>query len=275
MIISYVKRTLIALSLFALSAAYAHETGIHQTGKVTQRPPYSLLWLPDGRLLLGHAHGVLVTRDYGRRWNVLARQSNLGVVTLQFAGKRIIASGKQLYATSTKGERWSPGRLNNLKGTNLRAYAVNAWKTNEHYAWEAQSGLHASRDNGRSWRSLRALTLPRGVQSLAVNQQGDIYAAHGDDGVWVSRDAGNSFARLRAPDRQLGALAVAKDGNLWAGGKSGLWRRNQALWVFMADEQVTAFAVDPRSPSEAVWIDEAGRVHRNENLFAQPGQQQP
>ncbi|BCZ90020.1 hypothetical protein [Thermus thermophilus] len=83
------KRTLAFLSVALALGALAQVP----VGQVATRDVHALLWLPDGRLLLGHHDGLQVSEDEGRIWQDLVRKTGFDAMALVLEGDRLLAAG--------------------------------------------------------------------------------------------------------------------------------------------------------------------------------------
>ena len=257
----------LALSVaLVINGAAAHGNDDHDQvrtiGKIQTRDAHALLWLPDGRLLLGHHDGVHVSTNSGATWKALLDRPNFDAMNLQRAGNTIVLSGHDVYATSTDGKTWKGRTFKGLAGTDLHAYAVNPAKVNEHYAWEARSGLHASRDGGRSWKVVTPKNLPPDVVKLTAGRDA-LYAVSARTGLWRSTGGARTWEPVKTPLDEVYTAEIAGDGSVWLGGKGGVWRQQNGTWSNIADTSAFLIAVNPKKPAEAVWVDTQGNVVRN------------
>lgn len=255
------KRVSILLAALAWSVASAHGNEGKPVGQIQARDAHALLWLPDGRLLFGHHDGVQVSGDRGVTWKKLLDKPNFDAMNLQLAGRSVVLAGHDVYATSPDGKRWVNRTPKGLGGTDLHGYAVDPGNAGRHYAWEAATGLYGSTDGGLTWKLLTAQNLPPDVMKLAAGPKGTLSALSARTGLWRSTNGGKSFAALQTPEAQPDTLGVAADGALWVGGKSGVWRQQKNAWARIADEAALLIAVNPKRPTEAVWVDPQGAVH--------------
>jgi len=119
-------------------------------------------------------------------------------------------------------------------------------------------------DGGRTWKRLAAQQLPPSVVGLAASAKGTVFALTARNGLWQSTNGGRSFSAITTPERQLFTATVAADGALWVAGKTGVWRRQNTAWARVAAEAALLLAVNPNRPTQAVWVDDQGAVHRTE-----------
>lgn len=246
------------------ATAYGNEDRgqVYLTGKIKTRDAHALLWLPDGRLLLGHHDGVQVSSDRGTTWRALLDKPNFDAMNLQRAAKTFVLAGHDVYATSTDGKTWKDQTYKGIGGTDLHSYAVNPQNTKLHYAWEARSGLHASRDGGRTWKAVTPQNLPPDIIKLAASKDA-VYAVSARTGLWRSTDGARTFTAVQTPEANVYTVEVAPDGSVWLGGKSGVWRQKDSAWSNVADDSAFLIAVNPKRPGEAVWVDTQGKILRN------------
>lgn len=241
----------------------AHDDGARTVAQLRTRDAHALLWLPDGRLLLGHHDGVNVSTDRGATWKAALAKPNFDAMTLQRAGGTVVLAGHLVYAVSTDARRWTNKTPRGVRGFDFHAYAVDPKNTRRHFAWEASSGLYGSVDGGVTFKSLRPSGLPSDVIALAVDARGALYAASAAQGVKRAPRGSVRFQSVQTPEARPYTLTVAADGAVWIGGTSGVWRVAQGRWARINDEAAIAVAVNPKKPGEAVWIDLTGAVRRN------------
>jgi len=222
---------------------------------------HSLLWLPDGRILLGHHDGIRISADGGRNWRDLYQKSDFEALSLVFDGTRVLVAGHGVLAEWRGEGSFRPLQPKGLP-SDLEAYALNPKNPQQHFAWDMQQGLFQSLDGGQSWRKLPAQGLPPPdpsgktmVHALAMGSGGELYLTGMGVGLWVSRDNGNRFTPSSSPETELTTLRVGADGSLWAGGTSGLWRKVGSAWLLQAKDTVLALALNPRNPANVLWAD--------------------
>lgn len=185
-------------------------------------------------------------------------------------------------------ERWVP--LGPVGGT-VRLLAQGASDTGRLYAATERTGLFASRDGGRSWRSIRAGLLSGDIQRLAV-APGDpdaILIATAVDvpfyQVWRSRDGGTTWASATAPPAFEGQPLLAQDlafdpddaRTAYAATQHGIYRSldGGSTWDSWALPQV-ATAVIARAPgARGSWfaagfdtLDFHGAIYRSDDRGA-------
>ncbi|GEM86020.1 sialidase family protein [Meiothermus granaticius] len=247
----------LALLIF-LSLALAQPVSLVQAGG---RGIHSLLWLPDGRILLGHHDGVRISTDGGRSWGDLYKKTDFEALSLVLGGNRVLVAGHGVLA-EWRGE--GSLRLLKPKGlpANLEAYTLNPKNPRQHFAWDMNQRLFGSSDGGQTWRKLPAQGLPPPdpsgttmVHALAVGAGSELYLSGMGVGLWVSYDSGNRFTPLSSPETEITTLVVASDGSLWAGGIAGLWRRAGSGWLRQGQGSVLVLALNPRNPLNLLWAD--------------------
>jgi len=229
---------------------------------LSTRDAHALLWLPDGRLLLGHHDGVQVSSNQGRTWKTLLKRPNFDAMNLQRDGNTLVLAGHDVYATSADGRTWKTASTRGLGGTDLHGYAVSPVQSGLHYAWEARTGLHASRDGGRTWVSLAPRDLPGDIIKLTA-AKGALYAVSARAGVWLSTDGARSFRPVPAPVDDVLTVEVGPDGSVWIGARSGVWRASSGTWAHVSTRGALALAVNPKSARDAVWVTIDGQVLRS------------
>ncbi len=225
-------------------------------GQITTRDVHALLWLSDGRILLGHHDGILVLGEEGKGWQDLVRRRDWDAMNLAWDGQRLLVAGHYVYAESYNLRDFRPLKPRGLPGLDLHGYAIHPQNPLLHYAYEARGGLYMSQDGGRSWSKL---PYP-GSGAMAVGPEGTLYLAVPGRGL-VQRQ-GPRLETLPSPEPELYVLHVAPDGTLYTGGKLGLWQRTALGWKRVAVGPVLALAVHPKDPNQLVWVDGSGRVWR-------------
>lgn len=224
-------------------------------GQIATRDAHALLWLPDGRILLGHHDGIQVSGDGGKSWQDLVRKPNWDAMNLAWDGKRLIVAGHEVYFESNNLRDFRPLKPSGLSGLDLHGYAVHPQNSLLHYAYEAASGLYMSQDGGKRWSKA-----PQGSPVMAVGLDGTLYLAV--PGLGLLQRQGPRLEAIASPELEVYVLRVAPDGTLYAGGKQGLWQRTTSSWKRVAAGPVLALAVNPKNPTQLVWVDSNGRVWR-------------
>lgn len=125
-------------------------------------------------------------------------------------------------------------------------------------------GLHATENDGFSWRQARAQGLDGEVVALAVHpRESKIIAAATDRGLYLSRDGGETFQAVGAG--QTTSVAFELDGeHLWAGGFAGQPRLTRLAWRSGKSEDVKL----PELGRDAVSYVAQNPVARNEYAIA-------
>jgi len=227
-------------------------------GQVATRDVHALLWLPDGRLLLGHHDGVQVSEDEGRTWRDLVRKRNFDVMALSLEGTRILAAGHWVFAESLDGGRtWKNLKPKGLPAMDLHGYAASRAF---HFALEVTHGYFLSQDGGKSFRPISPKGLPRAEMAAMVFLGQALYVAPMGQGLYRSLDGGKTFERVLVPEREIYTLAVGGK-TLYLGGKTGLWQKTEVGWKRLWQGAVLALAVHPQG-ERVVWIDGQRRVFR-------------
>lgn len=241
--------------LFILLAVLALGLGLAQSpiGQLSTRDVHALLWLSDGRILLGHHDGIQVSKDGGKTWQDLVRRSGWDAMNLASDGKRLVVAGHDVYAQSTDFKTFQDLKPQGLSGMDFHGYAIHPNNPSLHYAYEATGGMHLSRDGGKTWSKL-----PQGTPVMAVGTDGTLYMAA--SGLGLLQNKGKGLEPIPGPEPDLLVLRVAPDGSLYAGGKRGLWQRTSTGWKQLATKPVVMLAVNPKQPSHVVWVDGSGQV---------------
>lgn len=241
----------------ALSLVLLLNLALAQTpmGQLSTRDAHALLWLPDGQILLGHHDGIQVSADGGKSWQNLIARPNWDAMNLAWDGKRLIVAGHDVYAESTNLKTFRNLQPQGLSGLDLHGYAVDPKHPRLHYAYEASGGLYRSQDGGQTWSKL-----PQGTPIMTVGLDGTLYLAA--PGLGLLQERGQSLQPIPGPEPDLFVLGVASDGSLYIGGKQGLWVRIPSGWKKLAPGPILTLAINPKNPTQLVWIDGTGRIWR-------------
>ncbi|AEB11769.1 WD40/YVTN/BNR-like repeat-containing protein [Marinithermus hydrothermalis] len=228
---------------------------------------HTLLWLPDGRLLLGHHQGVAVSRDGGRTWRDLFRRPDTEVLALAFDGNRIFVAGHGVYGVLKADGSFVPLTPRGLPSLELDAYAVDPNRPRRHYAWVRDHGLFASEDGGRSWGRIAARGLPppelgekQMVHALYLDATGRIFLVGMGIGARWATDLNWGFQPLATPTQDLTGLLADPGGNLWIGTLQGVWRWSRKGWTRVAPGAVIALTARSTRPFQVAWIDVRRRL---------------
>lgn len=240
------------LLTFLLSGLALAQTPV---GQISTRDVHALLWLPDGRILLGHHDGILLSSDGGKSWQDLVHKPNWDAMSLAWDGKRLVVAGHEVYFESDNLKGFRPLKPSGLPGLDLHGYAIHPRNPLLHYAYEAAGGLYMSQDGGKRWSKA-----PPGSPVMAVGIDGTLYLAI--PGLGLLQGQGQRFEAFTNPEPEVYVLRVASDGTLYAGGKQGLWQRTTSSWKQVATGSVLALAVNPKNPTQLVWVGSNGQVWR-------------
>ncbi len=246
--------------LLALWYAFSGGTAQGLVGQVSTRDVHALLWLPDGRIPLGHHDGLQVSEDQGQTWRDLVRRVGFDAMYLVRDGERILAAGHWVYAESRDGgRRWRSLSPKGLPALDLHGYGVLPGRVP--LVLEARYGYFRSQDGGRSFVPVSPKGLPRAGMAAMQALGQELYVAPMGQGLYRSQNGGLSFERVLSPEQEVYVLA-AGGGRLYLGGRTGLWERTSAGWRRVWQGAVLALAVHPEGGGGLVWVDERGRIWR-------------
>ncbi len=150
---------------------------------------YSIFIDSSARVLVGSVSGVWCSQDKGKSWTNIGLR-DLGFVSTILADSQenlIVGTwGYGVYRSRDDGKSWKQV---------LSAPYVGEIKSDHAGSFFAATteGLHCSRDNGYTWNRL---TLMGSIESVAINKNGDIFAAVLNSGVFKSNNDGMSWSKL-------------------------------------------------------------------------------
>lgn len=152
--------------------------------------------IPNHILILTKRSGVLSTQDFGNSWTAMGLAS-FSIVTdfspsslvLQKGNPdKLIASSlyaKGLFKSDNSGFSWSPLSGNSeLLNYSLQSTLVNPYNINHLIVSTYGGNVLESRDSGNTWNNITANLPLGGYASLAISEQGDLFAGANDQGVW-------------------------------------------------------------------------------------------
>jgi photosystem II stability/assembly factor-like uncharacterized protein len=158
-------------------------------------------------------HGLLVSDNRGRSWNLLP----LGpLADLPVSSVRVSRDGKSLWIVSLRGlvfssdggQNWSWRDLPIDSGGALRLDIAAGESDQETYVATARQGLYISRDSGATWQQA-ASGLPQApVEDLAI--VGNVFVVSPTTGgLYLSTDTGRTWSRLPGTIAEGSFSAVA------------------------------------------------------------------
>ena len=242
----------------------ARQSGLHRLDAVGAAPRNLYeSWLPEreaptlaiaahGDLLLaGINGGVARSQDGGASWMARGFRAPAPLVTClaMSPGCETVLAGSfedGLFRSTDCGQSWRAVN-HGLFDHSVYALALSPQFVVDGIAYAGTgSGIYRSENGGRLWSDL---TMPAGdetVLSLALADNGAIYAGCEAHGLLRSIDAGESWEALLETDGAVNALALAKDGAIAAQVDDGLLlsRDEGASWSEMVAENVDCIALD-------------------------------
>ncbi|HWS86490.1 MAG TPA: hypothetical protein VN282_05985 [Pyrinomonadaceae bacterium] len=167
----------------------------------------SLAFTPSGTLVAGLEH-------FGTREDVALSRSDDGGMTFTQVGQEVTRVAKSKSANAQMLSVEIPSLASNAQG-HLFAGA------------EGFYGLFRSTDGGQTWKHVGPVpthhytgTNPV-VKAIAFTPGGHVLIATKTDGIWRSTDNGETWHKLAYVEDDVGALAAAPDGSVYAEGPDG------------------------------------------------------
>ncbi|MFN8534078.1 MAG: YCF48-related protein [Dehalococcoidia bacterium] len=236
---------------------------------------HTLIILPDSpdHALFGHHHGVLETRDGGRRWAPLAGNPGQDAMylTSPTGGTSYIAGHEVFLRSHDGGVTWQPVQ-SNLPGLDIHAFAVHPTDPSRLYAYLVGHGLFASRDGGATWElrnpkqfSVVSIAIvPGEPDRLLLAAMGLAVFASSDDGRTLTPNTEGIFGLV---------FAVIVDPRnpqvVYAGASNGVYRSDDsgATWERIGLEGVSlsTLAISPTNPKVLMAVSRDKRVYRSED----------
>jgi hypothetical protein len=255
-----------AASLFAAGAAHAQVTLHHVHG---------LAYSPDGKRLMIPSHEGLAIYENGR-WSKAPGPQHDYMGFAATAGP-LYSSGHPapgaglvnpfgLLRSGDGGKTWDKLGMEgeadfHLLATSWSGKAVYVWNDHPNSRLRGR-GLHATLNDGFTWKAARASGLAGEPRALAVHpQDAAIVAVATTTAIYLSRDGGDSFAPVPDSGGQGTAVFFDLDGRqLWCGrydGKPRLARRTLAAGTAteirlppLTDDAVAFIAQNPAARDE-------------------------
>ncbi len=197
---------------------------------------------PDGDLFAGTLYdGVFRTTDWGDTWtaaNTGLMNLNVNCLSVDSNGCLYAGTYAGLFSSTDAGAHWlevslgAPGRYVSsiaFGSSNIMYLAV----------WDAaEGGVYRSTDHGGSWTGINNGLTTTGVQSLATDSEGRLFAGT-DIGVFRSVDAGESWSWVSDvyySTVMTKSFAVSPAGYVFAATHRGIFRSTEAgtSWVCVA-----------------------------------------
>ncbi|HEY6407726.1 MAG TPA: hypothetical protein VIY29_09690 [Ktedonobacteraceae bacterium] len=210
---------------------------------------------------IGFQGGMYFSADGGKNWQVGGAPAGLSPSAYLFSLKAGTASGGQFYAfyeyagwfeTRDMGAHWYPmtsGALSAMQTPSLLTDAANP----NHLYLGGDKGLYESRDDGRKWRQITAVsgnvlglaasqTVPRLI--FCSTEEGGLYRWHeGSSQITNVANLPMKSALVRLAVNAAGTVLYGMTGqDLWVSNDSGAtWKRR---WKFYRNDMVSLL-VDP------------------------------
>ena len=252
--------------LAAGDAIYAaRQTGLYRIGADGDERNLYQTWLPDqdlptlaisaarDLLLAGINGGVARSEDGGANWKAHHFRAPAPLVTCLALSPAFKDDGCALAGTFEDGVfRSNDGGLSwRAVNHGLFDHSVYALALSPHFADDgivyagAGSGVYRSENGGILWWDL---TMPAGVEtvlSLALADDGALYAGCEAHGMLRSLDAGDSWETLLDTEGAVNALALANTGAIIAQVDDGVWlsRADGASFSELAAENVDCMSL--------------------------------
>ena len=187
---------------------------IQQSTGLGGRDVFSLVQAVDGTMLAGTSHGIFRLRD--SMWSMVTSFQGAATSDARAAKgtpRRAMAKGASPARTASAMVKASfDGGVYSLAADGNMIFAVST------------QGLMVSPTSGESW-SLVGGVPPGTYRTVATTK--NIVIAATLNSLALSTDSGSTWEELAKPDglTQIAAVAVDEEGNLWVGGREGLYVR--------------------------------------------------
>jgi hypothetical protein len=187
--------------------------------------------------------GVYATTDNGGSWTQLdSNLTNLFVNVLIANGSNLFAgtSGGGVYLSTDNGISWA------AKSTGIPAgfgyiYAMTSIGSNI-FAGVSDKGVYLSTNNGTNWVAAKTglpgyLAIIYSIKALVASGN-NLFAGTAGGGVYLTTNNGTSWTSVNQGLTPVGINAlVIKDGYLFAGADSSVWRRPLSEMTGVNDKQ--------------------------------------
>lgn len=274
-------------SLLAAGGAIylARQTGLYRIGGGDEQSLYQS-WLPDQELptlaiaaaeellLAGINGGVARSQDGGASWKAQPFRAPAPLVTCLALSPGFDSDGCSLAGTFEDGIFRSTDGGESWRAVNhgLFDHSVYSLVPSPHFVDDgvayagAGSGIYRSENGGRLWWDVMMPAGDETVLSLALAENGALYAGCEAHGLLRSKDAGKSWETLLKTDGAVNGVAIARDGAIIAQVDDGvvLSRDDGASWSELAAENVDCMALD--ADGETLLLALAGGKFRRSSL---------
>ena len=213
----------------AALAALTIAAASHAQAPVSLAHVHGLAYSADGKRLMIPSHHGLAVYENGR-WSKAAgaQHDYMGFAATK---DRLYSSGHPapgsglvnpfgVIRSKDGGKTWDKLALEGETDFHLLA---TGWNTNALYVWNTEPssrlkspGLHATLNDGFSWKRAAANGLAGKPQALAVHPDDRaVVAVATSQGLYLSRDAGERFARIAGNGQGLAAFFDLDGAHLW------------------------------------------------------------
>jgi photosystem II stability/assembly factor-like uncharacterized protein len=221
------------LSLDDAGVYISTDYGTNWTQTNTTVEPYTFSFLTVGSKLFAGTwyQGVYSTTDNGGSWTQLdSNLTNLFVNVLIVNGSNIFAgtSGGGVYLSTNNGISWA-SKSSGIPAGFGYIDAMTSISSNI-FAGVSDKGVYLSTNNGTNWVAAKTglpgyLAIIYTIKALVASGN-NLFAGTAGGGVYLTTDNGTSWTNVSQGLTHLGINAlVIKDGYLFAGADSSVWRR--------------------------------------------------
>lgn len=216
------------------------------------RDAHAVVWLKDGRVLIGHHDGILQGKSPFTRWKPLLQQNNLDAMNLTVLPGKIRLTGHGIF-----GDVDAQGRFTPLKPTGLPTlpdvHGYTRVGAHVHYALVVGLGVMQSQDAGKTWQkttlppdTFRLLGTPKGLSGVSDSQ-----------GLFEVQ--GQRTVKVPTP---YPVMNVQQDssGRYWIATPAGVFVQDAKRWKKTSSRVLLAFAVHPKDPSRILGVTPEGEA---------------
>ncbi|GEM46691.1 hypothetical protein [Deinococcus cellulosilyticus] len=228
--------------LFFTSLAFA--------SPLPSRDAHAVVWLTDGRVLVGHHDGILQSKSPFKTWRKLLQQTNLDAMNLTPLEGRLRLTGHGIFGDVSLAGTFTPLTPAGLP-TMPDVHGYTRLTEKVHYALIVGLGVMKSQDAGQSWKkaplpddTFRLLGTPRGLTGVS-------------DTLGLFEVQGNRTVKIPTP---YPVMNVQQDtsGRYWLATAAGVFVQDGKRWKKTSGEVLLAFAVHAKDPTRIFGVTSKG-----------------